>query len=83
MRKSSKVEAVTNTRLYDSLWDVLIGMATSKDSANELVWLGGAWVLFDSVKRGTEVAVPNATALATWLRCADSTLVVYLVLTPA
>jgi len=87
LRKSSKAEAVMGTSLYNSLLEAFIAMATSKDPSNRLVWLEDAWVLFDSMERGLEVAAPNATTyalmLAAWLRYANFTLVVYLVLMPA
>jgi len=60
-RKSSKAEAVMNTRLYGSLLEEFIAMTTSKDPIGRLVWLEGSWVLFDSMERGMDVAVPNAT----------------------
>jgi len=72
LRKSSKAEIVLNTRLYNSLLEAFIAMATSKDPSNRLVWLEDAWVLFDSMETGMEVASPNATTyalmLAAWLR---------------
>ena len=73
LRKSSKAEAVLNTRLYNSLLEAFIAMASSKDPENRLIWLEDAWLLFDSMETGTEVAAPNATTyaimLAAWLRC--------------
>lgn len=72
LRKSSKAEAVINTRLYNSLLEAFIAMATSKDPDNRLIWLEDAWILFDSMENGMEVTAPNATTyavmLAAWLR---------------
>jgi DNA-directed RNA polymerase len=72
LRKSSKAEAVLDTGLYNSLLEAFIAMATSKDPDNRLVWLDDAWVLFDSMETGMEVAAPNATTYAlmlmAWLR---------------
>ena len=72
LRKSSKAEAVLNTHLYNSLLEAFIGMATSKEPKNRFIWLEDAWILFDSMETGMEVAAPNATTyalmLAAWLR---------------
>ena len=72
LRNSSKAEAVLNTRLYNSLLEAFIAMATSKGSTNNLGWLEEASILFDSMETGTEAAAPNATTyalmLAAWLR---------------
>ena len=74
LRKSSKAEAVLDIRLYNSLLEAFIAMATSKDLSNKLVWLEDAWILFDSMETGMEVAAPNATTyalmLVAWLRYA-------------
>jgi len=74
LRTSSKAEAFMNTRLYNSLLEAFITMAASKDIGNRLVWLEEAWVLFDSMETGKEVAIPNATTyalmLAAWLKYA-------------
>jgi len=74
LRKSSKAEAVLHTRIYNSLLEAFIAMAVSKDPDNRLVWLEDAWILFNSMETGAEVATPNATTyalmLAAWLRWA-------------
>ena len=75
LRKSSKAEALMNTRLYNSLIEAFIAMATSKDPGNMLIWWEDAWALFDSMETGREVVVPNATTYAlmfsAWLKCAN------------
>ena len=72
LRNSSKVDAVLNTRLCNSMLEAFIAMATSKGSSNKLGWLEEALILFDSMETGTEAAAPNATTyalmLAAWLR---------------
>jgi len=87
LRKSPKAEGVVNIHLYNSLLEAFISMATSKDSDNRLLWLEDAWLLFDSMETGMELAAPDATTyalmLTTWLKYADFALVVYLALTPA
>jgi DNA-directed RNA polymerase len=72
LRKSPKAEVVLDIRLYNSLLESFIAMATSKDIDNRLIWLEDACTLFNSMETGMEVAVPNATTYAimfsTWLR---------------
>ena len=72
LRKSSKADAVLHTRLYNSLLEAFIAMATSKDQDNMHAWVEDACVLFDSMDAGLEVAAPDATSyalmLVTWLR---------------
>jgi len=76
LRNSSKADAVLNTRLYNSLLEAFIAMATSKDSGDRLGWLEEALILFDSMERGMNAAAPNATTyalmLAAWLRWAEN-----------
>lgn len=80
LRKSLKAEAMMDTRLYNSMLEVYLTMATSKDRNNRLVWLEDAWTLFDSMETGTEATAPNAATYAimliSWLRCADIVLVI-------
>ena len=75
LRKSSKAETIMDIRLYNSLLEAFIAMATSKDPDNRLFWLEDAWCLFDSMETEMEVAAPNATTyalmLVAWLRCVD------------
>lgn len=72
MRKSSEVEVIANIRLYSSLLEAFIAMATTKGADHRLAWLEDVCALFDSMEAGTEVAAPNATTyalmLAVWLR---------------
>lgn len=68
LRKSPRAEVILDIRLYNSLLEVFISMATTKDPTNRLVWLEDAWTLFDSMERGTEVVTPNAATYATMLK---------------
>ena len=72
LRKSAKAEGVMDTRLYNSMLEAFIAMATSKDIDNRLIWLEDAWALFSSMETGMEVVAPNATTyalmLVAWLR---------------
>ena len=72
LRKSPRAEVVLDTRLYNSLLESFIAMATTKDIDNRLIWLEDACTLFNSMEAGIEVAVPNPTTYATmfsaWLR---------------
>lgn len=72
LRKSPKAEVVLDIRLYNSLLEVFIAMAATKDPDNRLVWLEDAWTLFDSMETGAETVVPNATTYAimitAWLK---------------
>ena len=83
LRKGPKAEIVLSTRLYNTLLEAFIFMAASKDPENRLVWLEDAWILFDSMETGMEVAVPDATTyaimLTAWLRLAEMLSVFYCV----
>ena len=72
LRNGPKAEAVLNPRVYNSLLEAYIAMASSKGSGNRLAWLEEALVIFESMEAGTETAVPNATTyalmFAAWLR---------------
>jgi DNA-directed RNA polymerase len=72
LRKSPRAEVVLDIRIYNSLLESFIAMATTKDIDNRLIWLEDACTLFDSMESGMEVAVPNPTTYAimfsAWLR---------------
>lgn len=72
LRKRDKDGVVLTTRLYNSLLESFVAMATSRDKGDRLVWLEDAWILFGSMEAGTEAAAPDATTYAimliTWLR---------------
>lgn len=85
LRKSSKAEVVLTTRVYNSLLESFVAMASSQDKSNRLVWLEDAWILFDSMEVGTEAAAPDATTyaimLTAWIRLEEIYSVVHPTLT--
>lgn len=78
--RDQKGNPVLVTRLYNSLLEAYVGMASLPNTDNKENWLNDAWDLYDDMENGREVdlhskphVLPNAgtyaVMLTTWHRC--------------
>jgi DNA-directed RNA polymerase len=67
MREDKPGEPLLDVRVYNSILEAYIGMATTKAKADGSYWAQNAWTLFAVMEQGKEKVIPNASTYATML----------------
>ena len=67
LRSKGKTDAIMNVRLYNSLIQAYVEMATSKDTGRKNHWVEDACSLYEAMESGQESVVPNPTTYALML----------------
>ena len=68
LRSSKKTDGVLGVRLYNSLLDAYIEMATSKDTERRTLWVEDACALYEILESGKDKMHPTANTYACMLR---------------